>query len=423
MTIQRKFKHLPLLGTLTGALLAPLSALAGQPVWLNLGAPAFEVLRSQQPGVSSLAQRQLPVSLGARSASDTVHLVRIDEDSLPRLGDALHSELRRCGGYTVHATRAEALASLDRLSAAMTRADAVAPSYAIDNQAQVQPLINQVQDSQILNTIQTLSAFQNRYYKTSAGVAASDAIANNWRALAAGRSDVSVRQVTHKGWPQKSVVLTIKGTAKPAEIVVMGAHLDSIVSGPVSETTRSPGADDDASGVASLTEVLRVMMANGYKPRRTIELMAYAAEEVGLRGSQAIANSYKLGRKKVVGVLQLDMTNYEGSVNDIYLYTDYTNAAQNTFVANLAATYLPTLTVGYDRCGYGCSDHASWTGAGFAASFPFESAFNDDNPFIHTANDTLANMGNQASHAAKFTKLALAFGIELGTDGPVAVAR
>ena len=46
----------------------------------------------------------------------------------------------------------------------------------------------------------------------------------------------------------------------------------------------------------------------------------------------------------------------------------YTNAAQNQFIASLVAAYQPGLSVAYDRCGYACSDHASWTARGFAAS-------------------------------------------------------
>jgi bacterial leucyl aminopeptidase len=196
--------------------------------------------------------------------------------------------------------------------------------------------------------------------------------------------------------------------------VVLGAHLDSING--TAEGTRAPGADDDASGVASLTEVIRVLMNSNWRPSRTIEFMAYAAEEVGLKGSAQIATKYKRQRKPVVGVLQLDMTAYQGDPTDLWIFTDYTNAAQNQFVADLAATYLPQLTVGYDRCGYGCSDHASWTGKGYAASFPFESSFAHDNKAIHTANDTLATFGTQALHALKFTKLALAYTVELGAD-------
>jgi leucyl aminopeptidase len=274
-----------------------------------------------------------------------------------------------------------------------------------------------MQSSRILATIQSLSDFQNRYYTSSHGVSASTWLFNTWKALAGTRSDVKVTQISHANWPQKSVSLVIQGSTKAREIVVLGGHLDSISSGQP-ETLRAPGADDDASGVASLTEVIKVLLDSGYKPRRTLQFIGYAAEEVGLLGSKEIAQQAKRLRKKVVGVMQLDMTAYQGDVTDLWIFTDYTNAAQNTFVGALAAAYLPQLKVGFDKCGYGCSDHASWTGQGYAASFPFEASFAHDNKAIHTPNDTIATFGSQAEHALKFSKLALSFAVELGSDGP-----
>ncbi|UGA40063.1 M20/M25/M40 family metallo-hydrolase [Chromobacterium haemolyticum] len=144
---------------------------------------------------------------------------------------------------------------------------------------------------------------------------------------------MTVEQFAHSAWPQKSVILTIKGKDNAAETLVLGGHLDSTVGSGTGENSRAPGADDDASGIASLTEVIRVLLANNYQPRRTIKFMAYAAEEVGLRGSSDIANRYKQQKVNVVGALQLDMTNYQGSEDDIFLFTDYTNSAQNTFLA------------------------------------------------------------------------------------------
>jgi leucyl aminopeptidase len=57
--------------------------------------------------------------------------------------------------------------------------------------------------------------------------------------------------------------------------------------------------------------------------------MAYAAEEIGLRGSDEIAEKHQQQGVNVVGVFQLDMTNYEGSASDVYLISDYTSAARN----------------------------------------------------------------------------------------------
>jgi leucyl aminopeptidase len=158
------------------------------------------------------------------------------------------------------------------------------------------------------------------------------------------------------------------------------------------------------------------MLAQDYRPKRSIHFVAYAAEEVGLRGSQDIARAFKQGGATVMGVLQLDMTNYKGSANDIVLFTDYTDSKQNAFLAQLVTAYLPGLKLGYDKCGYACSDHASWHAQGFPTSMPFESSFARDNPAIHTAKDTYANSGGQAAHALKFARLAAAFAIELGSD-------
>jgi leucyl aminopeptidase len=164
----------------------------------------------------------------------------------------------------------------------------------------------------------------------------------------------------------------------------------------------APGADDNASGIASMTEVIRVVMDAGFKPKRTIKFMAYAAEEVGLFGSQEIARNFKKNQTKVMGVLQLDMTLFKGTEDqDIVLISDYTNKEQNKFLGTLIDQYVK-VPWGYSECGYGCSDHASWSAYGYPASFPFESKFEDSSPLIHTNADILDNYGGDATHSVKF---------------------
>lgn len=401
---------------------------AGEKIWISLGDAALAQLQKHKavtPNASVAPSARLAGAEGTTAASraaESIHLVQVDEDDLALLSEAVHHELNRCGGFMYHPSQAEGLATLHRHASLAKVALAVTrPSYVIDQQAVVTPMLNQMQASNIGQTIVDLSANVNRHYQTAAGVAASNWLKQRWTTLAGGRSDITVEQYTHPNWKQKSVIATIQGTDNAAEVVVLGGHLDSIVQGSVGENTRAPGADDDASGIASLTEVLRTLAVSGYKPRRTLKFMAYAAEEVGLRGSQEIATSYANAGTNVVGVMQLDMTNYKGSVNDIYIYTDYTDSAQNTFITNLIRTYLPTLKIGTDRCGYGCSDHASWTAKGFYASMPFEAAMSQSNPYIHTANDTYANTGSQAENSLKFARMALAYMVELGSDGSIGI--
>jgi leucyl aminopeptidase len=382
---------------------------AARKAWITIGDKAFQQVKKLTPNIVSIESRHI----GAAGAAEKIHAVTLDETELPIIAGAIHQRLRQCGGYVYHASEAEARAALRR-----QRIEPPQRRYAIDNRDLVEPLLAQMQEKNIEATIVALSSFTNRYYTSQSGVDASNWLMQQWASISRGRPEISVTQFAHATYPQKSVVLTIAGTDNGAEAVVVGAHLDSIRSLGMSEKTVAPGADDDASGVASMTEALRAMVDQGYKPRRTIHLIAYAAEEVGLRGSQDIARSFKQNNSKVVGVLQLDMTNYKGTATDIYLFTDYTNSKQNEFVAQLIGAYLPGVTIGYDKCGYGCSDHASWDAAGYPTSMPFESSFARDNPYIHSAKDTYANSGNQAAHALKFARLAAAFMVELGSARP-----
>ncbi|MES2324530.1 MAG: M20/M25/M40 family metallo-hydrolase [Pseudomonadota bacterium] len=340
-----------------------------------------------------------------------LYLLELDLDQVGRLAATLHGKLRHCGGFMLHESEDEA-----RLALAGTGPQALPerarPSYRLTQQAVVAPALARIDAAKIAATIMRLSAFPNRYFSSAQGVEASDWIRLAWDEIGRQHPGFSVVQFAHAAYRQPSVIATILGSDRTDEVVVLGAHLDSIsIAG-----SAAPGADDDASGIAGLTELLRTLVAGKIQPRRTIKLIAYAAEEVGLRGSQEIAKAFRQARVDVVGVLQLDMTNYKGSDKDIYLIDDHTDPAQNQFLRALAAAYLPALTVGSEKCGYACSDHASWTGQGYAASMPFESAMGQDNPHIHTRNDTFANSGSQAAHALKFTRLAAAFAIELAAD-------
>lgn len=344
--------------------------------------------------------------------SGGLSVIESDERQILDLSRDMHEEFHKCAGFMSHETLEAA-----RLSIAETlRAESnqTIAEYTIDNETTVNPMLTEVRESEILGTITTLSTgFPNRRHNQPSGLDSANWIKNKWTQLAAERSDITVEFFNHTAaeTPQPSIILTVRGTTLPDEVVVLGAHQDSINrNGP---TFDAPGADDDASGIASLTEVIRVLVAKNFRPRRTVKFMAYAAEEVGLIGSKAIAADFQARAVNVVGVLQLDMTNYKSidSTFDISIINDFTNAAQNQFVRELIWNYQPTLTIADANCGYSCSDHASWTNKGFPASFPFEPR---SNPTIHTTGDTLAQSGNNAGHAVKYSKIAVSYIGELG---------
>ena len=377
------------------ALLAPAPALAER-LLITVGADALATARTaaaEDTGFEVLA------------ADEDVAVLSIDEAALDALTEAMHAHHGRCGGFMVHESLADAL---DALDAPVAPADGPPVDYRLERPHVVRAVLPAIEPGQLLSTIEHLSGMKNRYYRSPTGAAASTWLRDRWRSFTT-RADVTVELVDH-GYPQRSVVLTIPGTTLADEVVIIGGHLDSIAPGGTGSD--APGADDDASGIATLTEVARALLASGVRPQRTLQFMAYAAEEVGLRGSLRIASDYRRRGVNVVGVLQLDMTNYQGSDRDIWLIDDHTDAGQNAFLGRLIDAYVGA-TWAYDRCGYACSDHAAWTRHGFRASMPFEARFRDSNRAIHTRKDTLERSDHNVQHAVKFARLATAYAIEL----------
>jgi leucyl aminopeptidase len=336
------------------------------------------------------------------ATNDEVALLAVDADELDEISHLMHEEYQRCGGFMAHDSLADARAAL------LPAPEAKTVDYTIDHAPVVEAVLPALDRNAIKATIGELSRMPTRFYRSDSGAAASTWLRDRWRSFSE-RTDVTV-ELLDQGYPQKSVILTIPGTTRAHEVVVIGGHLDSITLG--GKNGKAPGADDDASGIATLTEVARVLLAKDYRPARTIKFIAYAAEEIGLRGSQAVVRDFKQKKINVVGALQLDMTNYHGSDKDIWLMKDFTSAAQNTFLTNLIDRYVGA-TWGLDACGYACSDHASWYRAGVPASMPFEARMRDRNKAIHTVDDTLEMSNNNADHALKFARLGAAYAVEM----------
>ncbi len=379
---------------------------------------AFET--GAAPGYDALAALEDPLGV-----QPEVVVAPITEARIDALSDFIHRHYRRCGGFVRHLSREEAYEAAARAARIQNLELAPAPvPYTIDNGPVASALAAGVLESNLRATITTLSNdFFTRRHTCQSGQNSAFWIRDLWTTYAAGRPDVTVELFNHTGYTtmQPSVILTIQGTTSPSEVVVLGGHQDS-VAGSNCATARAPGADDDASGIAVLSEIIRVAMALDYQPQKTVKFMAYAAEESGLLGSNQIAQAHANQGVNVIGALQFDMTNYAGTPNaDVVVFTDFTSSTQNAFLSDLANAYIPYVGIVKPRvtssCGYGCSDHAAWHNRGFHASFPHEARFSDSNPFIHTQNDTLANSGGDARHSVPFAKLGAAYVAELAKGG------
>ncbi len=376
---------------------------------VTMGRDALDLLR-ETPGVLSPW-----ASTKSLAATDRAVALRVPAADLERLSAFMHDELMRCPGFIRHATLEEAVQAMEMSERAEYKA---APAdFLINQKSLVTDVLADLDANNIFSTITHLStAFSTRFHTTTTGTDASIWIRDLWQGYAAGRSDVTVSTYSHPNsiTSQPSVVMTIQGATVPNEVVVMGGHMDSTVGSSTPNAT-APGADDNASGIAVLSEIIRVLMLNNVTPDRTLKFMAYAAEEVGLRGSGDIAQQHLDDGINVTAVLQFDMTSFNGSAEDIVFIGDYTNPALTSFTSDLVDTYLPEYNWTTTNCGYGCSDHASWHNRGFPAVFPFEARFGQHNSSIHTINDTTATIGNNADHAFKFARLGSVFALEATT--------
>jgi hypothetical protein len=157
-----------------------------------------------------------------------------------------------------------------------------------------------------------------------------------------------------------NLVAEIAGTDKKAEVVMLGAHLDSWHAG--------TGATDNAAGVAATMEAMRILKTSGLTLRRTVRLALWTGEEQGLLGSRAYVRQHfadpetmvvKPEHKSVSAYFNLD--HGTGAIRGVFLEG---NAAIGpifrSWMAPLGDLGMTTLTAR----GTGDTDHVSFDEVG-----------------------------------------------------------
>ena len=102
-----------------------------------------------------------------------------------------------------------------------------------------------------------------------------------------------------------NVVAIQRGTKYPNRYIIMSGDIDSRVSSPTDFTSDSPGANDNASGMAGAIEAARVL--SKYKFENSIIYVGLSGEEQGLFGGQGLAKYAKDNNWEVIGILNNDM--------------------------------------------------------------------------------------------------------------------
>jgi len=164
-----------------------------------------------------------------------------------------------------------------------------------------------------------------------------------------------------------NTIAEIRGTDLSDQIVMLGAHLDSLHS--------ATGATDNGGGVATVIEAMRILKALGINPRRTVRVALWSGEELGMCGSRAYVEQHfgKMEVKKLTPTADYEKLS-------AYYNIDYSaGRIRGVYLQGIEGAYpilrewlAPFHKWGADNLTlseYGWSDHASFNAVGLPGFF------------------------------------------------------
>lgn len=149
------------------------------------------------------------------------------------------------------------------------------------------------------------------------------------------------------------------------EVILIGGHYDHLGLGGPNSSSRALGeigvhygADDNASGVASVVEIAEKLAANKNSLKRSVLVMAFAAEEMGLLGSKYFTANPLIDLEKIVAVINIDMVGRLKETNELMVGGTGTSIQGEELLNKLVEE--TELKLSMSPNGFGPSDHASF---------------------------------------------------------------
>ena len=218
------------------------------------------------------------------------------------------------------------------------------------------------------------------------------------------------------GQAAPNVIGIQRGTLYPDTYVVCGSHFDSFSYQAMSGGT-APGADDNATGVASVLESARIMTQ--YEFEYSIIYCAYGCEEMGLYGSEAYASRCQQEGMDIIGYFNNDMNGYLYG-DQIHIDCIYPNSVEpiGTYYMNVGEVYYPELPIRHVNFNEGDSDHTSFNNHGYMGIYPFED-YEHYSPYIHTPNDVIGTSVTSFEMGQQYCQMNIACLAEIANPVPV----
>jgi leucyl aminopeptidase len=189
---------------------------------------------------------------------------------------------------------------------------------------------------------------------------------------------------------QYNVITELRGLVYPDSVMVIGSHYDAIVSSG-NPFISTPGANDNAGGVAAMAEIARVMKNKNYSPLTSIQFVAFGAEEIGLLGSRDYAGKIgssggaikmMINNDMIANVISSNVNTWEINI------VSYKNSLELLNKAKSLRSRYTSLISTYDSTNYNKSDSYSFFLNNYKAIY---FASNNKYSYYHTVNDIAAN--------------------------------
>lgn len=260
--------------------------------------------------------------------------------------------------------------------------------------------------------VETLAGFGTRHTVAPENAAAGAWIERRFRDLG---YEVERHAFDFRGERPFNVVATRRGAERPDEFILIGAHYDSRTTRLGDSKSPAPGADDNASGVAAILEVARVL--RDVPIRRSIRFLAYSGEEQGLIGSTAYAEMANEHKMNIAVVVNLDMVGRPDDEAGLRIFAEHDPGLRVRENDAASRAWADRLFRAAERAGlrpeqgpiYG-SDYIPFEAAGFACIGLYDGA--DDQPFYHSGTDTPDGVDAEYTAKAARAVAALAIGAE-----------
>ena len=156
-----------------------------------------------------------------------------------------------------------------------------------------------VSQAQLLTHLRRLEGERHPFVSPARLQAAQDYVLAHWRALGL---EIIRDAFSYLGQPCVNLIARTP-TTTPGPPLIIGAHLDTVPG--------TPGADDNASGVAVMLEASRLVASQ--PPRHAVEFVAFTLEELGMIGSTHYAARLHKDRMPIRGMLSLEMVGFTES--------------------------------------------------------------------------------------------------------------